>query len=285
MDKEHRGFLYALIAAFASAAMAIFGKLSAPIPVEMVVFVRFVLGLPILIWVIVHKKVNVSLKQISKHLLRSLAGLVALYCYFYSLKTIPLVNAVTFSNTIPLFMPFVALAWLRVLVSKMRFVAVSIGFVGVLILLRPTGNILEWGSVFGLGAGLFGAIALMGVRLLTKTESTRTILFYYFLISTVGSFFPAIFAWKPIVDVEHWIYLLLVGFFALIYQYMITQAFANAPATKVSTIGYLSIIIGGVSGWLVFGEVPNDWFLLAILLIIGGTLLALFDKTPPRTIN
>jgi len=285
MHKEHHGFLYGGVAALAAASMALFAKLAAPVPVETIIFVRFFLGLPFFLLSLFSKKVSFSFGQIPKYLLRSLMGLAALYCYFYAVKILPLVNAVTLANTIPLFMPFVALIWLKLVVSKMRFFALAVGFIGVLILLRPTNAIVEWGSILGLGCGIFGAVALMGVRLLSKTESAETILVYYFIICTFVTLFPAIATWKPIPDVTHWFYLLLISLFATIYQYTLTRAFIHAPATKVSTMNYLGVVFGGLFGWWVFGEVPDYWVWIGTVLIIASALLALFDKTPPRHIG
>ncbi|MES2273268.1 MAG: EamA family transporter [Chlamydiota bacterium] len=285
MHKEHLGFLYGTIAAIASAAMAVTIKLAADLPTETMVFARFVLGLPLLLPFIWHKRVHISLKLMPKHLVRGFAGLAALYCYFYAVKELPLVNAVTLSNTAPLFMPLVVWVWLRMIVSKLRMCALSLGFVGVLILLRPIGMVFEWASLAGLCTGLLVAIALLGVRQLSKTESTETILVYYFLICTVLTFLPMLLAWKPIPDFTHWMYLVVIAVVSMIFQFALTKSFSHAPATKASTLIYLAVVFGGLAGWLIFGEVPDVWVWIGTCLIILGALLALFDPTPSRHIH
>jgi drug/metabolite transporter (DMT)-like permease len=279
MHKEHHGFLYGSLAALSSAVMAIFIKLSSDVPNEMLLFFRFLIGLPFMLWY--GRGVSFTLTAVPKHLIRGIGGLLALYCYFYAVEKLPLVNAVTLSSAQPLFMPFIILIWFRLLVSPLRFWAIGIGFLGVLILMRPTGDLLEWGSLAGLGCSLFGAIALAGVRQLSKTESTESILLYYFIICTGLSFFPMIFTWKSISSWD-WFYLVLIGLIATVYQYTLTKAYTHAPATKVSTLNYLSVVFGGISGWLVFGEVPDYWVLLGAVLIIISALMAIFDKTPAR---
>ena len=72
MNKEHQGFLYAIIAACASALMAVFAKLNTSASVETIVFARFALGLPIVFWIIVHNNVDISLKKVPMHLVRAL---------------------------------------------------------------------------------------------------------------------------------------------------------------------------------------------------------------------
>lgn len=278
--KEIVGFVFGFFAALAAAIMAVLIKSSQGIPTQTMVFARFIVGLPFLLPFFLTKKVAFSFRVVPKHLLRALAGLATLYCYFYSVKMLPLVNAVTLGNTQPLFMPIVILIWLRVVVSKTRFIAVIIGFAGVLILLRPSNLMGDWASLIGLVGGFLSAIALVGVRVLSKEESTEAIICYYFLIATVFSFFPMFFEWTSIPDSKAWIHLLLIGVIATIYQYLITLSYTYAPASKVSTMNYLGVVFGGLSGWWFFGETPDYWVLLGSALIIGSALLALFDKTP-----
>jgi len=198
---------------------------------------------------------------------------------------LPLVNAVTLTNTAPLFLPILALVWLKLIVSKKRFLAAGLGFLGVVVLLRPTGDIVAMGSLLGLASGLFGAVALLSVRILSKTESTETILSYYFLIGAGLSFFPVFFDWKPIHEPIQWLYVILSGLCALVYQFTLTKAYTHAPATKVGTIGYLAVVFSGLLGWWIFAEVPDLWVLAGAILIVVGALIALFDQTPPRRLN
>lgn len=283
--REWIGFLLGFIAAVSAAIMAILIKDMSDIPVQTMVFARFMIGLPFLLSLVFAKKVHFSFKKVPKHLLRALAGIGTLYCYFYTIKVIPLVNAVTLVNTQPLFIPLVVLVWMRLIVSKLRFFAVIIGFVGVLVLLRPGSLFSDWASLIGLLGGLLSAIALVGVRILSREEPTEAILCYYFLIATVFSFFPMLFGWEPISNFKEWIYLIAIGAFATVYQYLITLSYSLAPASKVSTMNYFGVILGGLSGWLFFNEAPDIWVFVGSALIIVSGVLALFDKTPPRELH
>lgn len=279
--KEHHGFLYGIGAAIVSAGLATLTKLAVDVPNETIVFFRFAIGLPFIWAIAASKGVHFSFRQVPKHLIRGFAGFASLYFYVSAIKLIPIVNAITLSNTVPLFMPFVVMIWLRELVSKWRFVATAIGFLGVVVLLRPEKEILQLGSLFGLANGLCAAIALMGVRLLSKNESTEKILFYYFLLSTILATYPMLLAWKAI----SWLdlgYLMAIGVLSTLYQYLLTLTFTHAPATKASMLNYLSVIFGGVAGWLVFNEVPDVWVWVGAALIVISALFALWDKTPAR---
>lgn len=286
MHQEHHGFLYGIIAALSSAGTALFVKLSSSVSVSTLVFSRLAFGVPFMLWVIYYKKIDITWKKVPKNLTRNLGGLLALYSYFYAVQALPLVNAVTLNNTTPLFFPLLVLIWMKLIVSKRRFLATGLGFLGVVVLLHPTtGGFLSTGSVLGLVSGLFGAIALISVRILSKSESTETILSYYYLVGAFLSFFPMLFNWEPVAEPIQWVYVLLAALCGLVYQFTLTKAYTHAPATKVGTTNYLSVVFSGLLGWSIFNEVPDLWVLAGTILIICGAFMALFDKTPPRPLN
>ncbi len=282
MEKEHHGFIYGFLAALCSAVIAVLIKLAASVSTETLIFARFFIPLPFILWIGFHKNIDLSWKKIPGHLVRSLAGLTSMYCFFYAVKSLPIVNALTLSNTSPLFIPLIVLIWLKLVVSKMRYFALGIGFLGVIVLLRPAHFEFSLGSLAGLGTGLFSAIAYVTIRQLSKIESTETILAYYFLIASAIAFFPMLAAWKPISQPIDWIYILGLGIVSFFYQYVLTRSFTLAAASKVSTMNYLALIFGGLAGWWIFNEVPDLWVLLGSALIVLSALLALFDKTPPH---
>lgn len=285
MHKVHLGFLYGLIAALASAGVAVFTKLAMGVPTETMVFTRFAICF-LLLLPICKGKLQFSLASLPKHFIRDLCGLVSIYCYFYAVKNLPLVNATTLTNTTPLFMPLVILIWSRLVVSKGRFWAAGIGFLGVIIMMRPTpDHFLEWGSASGLATGLLSAISFLGIRKLSLTDTTETILFYYFGISTVLSFFPMIYNWQPVPEGVLWIYLFAIGVLSMVYQFATTKSFTHAPPSKVSSMVYLSVLFGGLAGWAIFDEKPDLWIYLGAALTIVGGILALLDQTPPRSFN
>lgn len=260
-------------------------RFAAEVPIETIVFVRSAVALPFFLPRVFCGAVQLSLKKIPGHLVRSLAGLTALYCYIYSVKTLPLVNAITLGNTAPLFIPLIVLIWLKLVISKKRMLAILIGFVGVVILLRPASLVIQFGNLTGLATGFFGAIALLQVRQLSRVESTETILVYYFLITTVIAFFPMILAWEPIPTRPQWLDVLLIGVFAMVFQYALTKCYTHAPASKAGTMSYLSVLFGAILGWAIFSETLDYWILLGAVLIIIGACLTLFDRTPPRKIR
>jgi len=100
------------------------------------------------------------------------------------------------------------------------------------------------------------------------------------LIATCITFFPMVAAWEPIPRPIDWVYILAMGIVSFIYQYVLTRSYTLVAATKVSTLGYLALVFGGLAGWWIFNEVPDLWVVMGSSLIILSAILALFDKTP-----
>lgn len=277
---EVKGFIYGIFASLMYASMATFVKFSSEISNETLIFFRNLICLIMILPGLLHTKTSLTTTKVPMHLCRAVFGLAAIYAYFYSIKHLPLANAVLLATTIPLFTPLVVFIWLRVKVPVRRVVAVFIGFAGVAIVLKPGDFTLELASVAGLLAGLSGAIALVSVRLLAKTEPTQRILFYFFLSCVILSFFPMMYNFEP-VDSYSWLLILGVGVTAVLFQYFLTKAFSYAPATKVSSLLYLNVVFGGIFSWMFFDQVPSIRLLIGALFIIIGGLLSLVERKGP----
>lgn len=284
MTREHQGLLYGVLAALANAWIAVFIKLAAAVPSETMVFIRFSMGLLILLPFYIQGKIKISRLHFSKHMVRAAIGLLSVYLYYFALKSLPIASAISLANTMPLFTPFVILIWLRLLVSKWRFIASGIGFVGVLLMLNPTHFSFELASFAALGTGLCASIVFVGIRQLSKVESTGAILFYYFAVATLISFFPCMYSWEPILDWKLWMYLIAMGIFGMLFQYLLTLAFSMAPSSKAGLTVYLAVVFGGILGWLIWDEVPRFWGVIGMGLTIAGGILAVLDHTQPRKI-
>lgn len=284
MTREHQGLLYGVLAALANAWIAVFIKLTAVVPSETMVFIRFFVGFLVLMPFYIRGKIKISRLHFSKHMVRAVIGLTSIYLYYFALKFLPIANAISLANTMPLFTPLVVLVWLRLLVSKWKFIASGIGFLGVLLMLNPTHFTFELASFAALGTGLCGAIAFVGIRQLSKVESVGAILFCYFAVATLISFFPCMYSWEPVVEPQLWVYLFMMGILGIIFQYLLTLAFSMAPSSKAGLTVYLAVLFGGLLAWLIWDEVPTFWGAIGMTLTIAGGALAVLDHTEPRKI-
>lgn len=219
-------------------------------------------------------------KQFPLHFMRAFASLASMYCLFYALKYLPLVDALLLSYTRPLFIPLVVFLWFKKKWTKNTWLGLITGFLGVALILKPDSFHFDVPALVGLGSGLFGAVAFTAIRRLTRTESANTILFYYFAISLPVAAFPLARCWKT-PDAKTWILLAVLGVLGTIYQQTMTRAYQYAQAHKVASILYSTIIFGAIFDWW-RGEFSLDYIsVIGIVLIVIGTLITLRQKDKP----
>lgn len=267
-DNPVRGAVLASGAALMFASMGGLIRLSsAQLPNEQVVFFRNLFGLLVLLPVVWQRGERIDLRTARPglHLVRSLFGLAAMYCFFYALSVLPLANAVLLNFTAPLFIPFVAMLWLGERVSPRIWFAILIGFSGVLLILRPGGGLYARGALFGLASGAFAAVAMVSLRKLSATEPALRVVVYYGVICTLVSLLPAVWSWQP-VDPHLFVILAGAGVFATLGQYLLSRGYGCAPAAQIAPFTYTSVVFAAVYGWLFWRELPG-WG------TAGGTLL------------
>lgn len=282
---ESKGFLFALIAALLYSIIVTFVKLASGINSATLVFFRNLICLIMLLPVLLKTKVSLKTSRPWLLLQRSLVGLLALYLSFTAAKKLPLVHATLLINTAPLFIPLVVGVWLKQRVPYQRALVLLLGFFGVFCILKPQGDLFQIGGILALGAGLCIATALVTIQQLTKTEPLERIMIYFFLSSILFSFPPMVINWNPIPTYRDWLILLSIGIFSFFYQYAITKAHQLAPATKVSSIAYLTVAFSGMWDWLLWKHLPDVWSLFGVILICGGGILSLLDKRPIRLLK
>ncbi len=280
--KEHHGLIYAILAAVLTAAIAVVVRWTASVPIITILFFRFFICFLCVTPFLWKRKVILTETSIRKHTPRALLGLLSMGCYFYSITHLSVMNAITLANTAPLFLPIVIFFWLKKILPIVRFIALGIGFVGIVVVLRPSPDMEIWAALIGLLGGLCIALVQIGIRELSKTESTETILTHYFFISTVVAFFPTIYFWQPIESIELWVNLVLMGVGSYLFQYCFTRALKSTGASKVSAMNYLGVPLGGLLGWWAFHEEPSLWTLVGTCLIIFGGVIAVLSKKEAR---
>jgi drug/metabolite transporter (DMT)-like permease len=214
------------------------------------------------------------------HVLRAVTGTACWYALFFAITQIPLANATLLTYSAPLWMPLVAWLVTRQRAAKATWVGAGIGFVGVLLVLRPQGHTFNLGELSALAGALFLAVAMMSVRWLGATEPMIRVLFYYFLLSTVMSVPIAVFDWEP-VPAQAWGWLIALGFAQLLSQILIVVAYRSAPAEKVGPFIYSVIVFTAVIDWIVWDHPPTLLTYVGMALVIGGGLVAIRAK--PKT--
>jgi drug/metabolite transporter (DMT)-like permease len=284
-DNLLRGALFMLASGLAFAVMgAIVKKVSGTLPNEMVVFFRNAAGFIALLPWIAHRGWHViKTERPRAHLVRSLFGLGAMYCFFYAIAHMPLASATLLNYSTPLFVPFIAWLWLREPVSQALRWILIIGFAGVILILKPGHDLYTSASLVGLASGLLAAFAMVGVRNLARSEPSTRIVFYFTLFGCVVSSVPLAWAWRT-PPVELWGWLIALGAVASLAQLLMTRAYASAPAAQVGPFTYSTTVFAALAGWLLWGELFDGLSLVGALAIVAAGALAIRYTARPANI-
>ena len=248
---------------------------------SMLVFFRQLIGFCCFLpFMAMNNKKNLQLKtnQLSLYLLRTFCNLSAMFCFYFALRYLPLTDAVLLSYTRPLFIPIIVYFWFHKKWNRPIWYGLFMGFIGVLIILKPDHKLFDIAALIGLASALFGAIAFTTLRRLTKTESSKQILFYYFTLSIPIAAVPLLVNWtNP--TLNQWGLLCLIGLGGALYQILLTRAYQCAKAFKVGSLLYSSVIFAWIFDQII-GKQAITWTpLLGIFLIIFGSITALKEET------
>lgn len=275
-DNLRRGALLMIAAGLLFAGVGVSVRvLSQSLPNEMVVFFRSAMGLVALLPLVWHRGWrNLGTRHLRGHLARGLAGVTAMYSYFYAIARLPLAEATLLNYSTPLFVPFIALLWLGEGVSARLGAAILTGFVGILLILKPGLELFTPVALIGLASGLFAALAVVGIRRLTRTEPAWRIVFYFSLTCTVISAVPLAWSWRT-PEPQLWLLLIGMGAIASLGQLLLTRAYAHAPAAQVGPFSYSTIVFAAMAGWGFWGEVLDLLSLAGAALVCAGGILAI----------
>jgi len=273
----HQGVLWMLIATFFFALMGTFVKLGGEsfTPTELV-FYRSSISLIFIIAIMRWNNVSYSSNYMKLHLTRSSIGFISLLFFFYAINHLPLSTAISLNYTSPLFLGLLMPLILKRRVKKWLFLAVTIGFLGVFFILKPTFENQDYfAGLIGLISGLGAAMAYLFVTQLgqLKEPVLRTI-FYFTLISTICSGFMMLFGEIHNTQFEHALILLGLGVSATVAQIAITKAYHVGNTLGNAGLSYLTIIFATIIGVVWFDEFIDSQTALGILLIIISGIFA-----------
>ncbi len=278
------GALFILLAEWFFASMGATVKLvTAELPSEMAVFMRNLFGLGLMIPLVWRRGLSGLKTTIFPiHLLRSVAGVSAMYCFFYALSQLQLADGMLLKMTSPLFMPLIALLWIGEALRKRILIALGIGFLGVVLVLNPEGEFNRVALV-GLLGGALAALAKVSLRRLGRSEPSVRVVFYFALLSTLISTVPMFWYWQT-PNLQQWALFALVGLMGTLGQLLLTRGYAIASAATVSPFTYASVLFGALYGYLFWYESVSLQFILGASLIGLAGVLALRGRQPAETL-
>ncbi len=264
-----------ILSAFAFAVMGVCIQVcSQTLPNGMVVFFRNAGGLFFMSPILFRGgRALLATRHIKEHMVRGLAGLSAMYCFFYAISQMRLADAILLNYTLPLFIPVVETLWLGEPFPVRLAAPLGLGFLGVVVVLHPGSGLVTRAALIGLLAGLLSAVAQTGIRRLTLTEPTVRIVIYFALMGSSLSALALPFVWvTPAPRV--WLIIFLLGLSATVGQLLLTKAYSYAPASQVGGFVYAGVLFAAFMDWLRLGLVPSAYFFTgAILVMASGALM------------
>jgi drug/metabolite transporter (DMT)-like permease len=271
-----KGAVLLALSAVMFATMGVFIRLAShTVGNEIVVFARNLAGLLLLLPImLLDRGVGFRTSVLGRHLWRTLTGLTAMYGFFYAIAHLPLSSAMVFTYSSPVFIPLVAWCFLGEPMTLRTWAAALVGFMGVLLVCKPTGGMFNHFALIGLGSSVLAAMAFVTVRALGATEPATRVVFYFALLSTIVSTIPLLWAGRAITVTEFGL-LAAVGALATLSQLCLTRAYALAPANRIGPITYLAIVVAGIYAWLLWGETPDAYAVAGTGLILAASLLGL----------
>lgn len=217
---------------------------------------------------------SLKTKKPIRHFVRAFSAVGCVVFYFFGLKFLLLSENIAIVHSAPIFAALLAVPILGERLGIHRISAIVIGFIGVIIIVKPGTDVFKLVSILPLISALFMASVYLSTRSLMNTDSSIAIIFYYSLALLITSivFLPNDFAIPNIVQL---IPLMSLGVVGSLGHYFMSQAAKNAEVVVISPFEYSSFLFVGIMGYIFYNEVPSISIIIGgILIIAGGVYIA-----------
>ncbi len=217
------------------------------------------------------------------HLVRLLGAFVALSSGIWAVAVLPLTSATTLGFTKVFLVVLLASRFLSEAVGPSRWTAVGVGFLGVLIVIRPgVAGLNDWHVAVPIVGAFGAALAQICVRRLSQTESTASLLTYQAIFIGLMSGAPLYWFWVT-PDAAGLLKLLLIGVLATAGQWLAVRALRLGEASIISNIQYIQLVYAAALGYLIFGEVPDQATLMGAAIIVVSAIVLLRRESAGRS--
>ncbi len=292
LEKIDIGVRYMLFASLMFALVGVFAKLASLHMSSLeVVFFRNIFGVLIIGAMVLKTPMMHVGGRPFLLIFRGVIGFLALLAFFYNIAHISLGEAMTFSKTSPIFTTIFAWIFLREKLSPKGWMAVFVGFIGMLFITQVVHFRLDIYDILGLFSGAGAGLAYTSVRELKKYYDTRAIVLSFMAIGTVGPLL--LFVLSPYLHVKElnfmlgrfvmpegdtWLYILGLGIFATLAQVYMTKAYGASKAGIVGAVSYANIPFSIIAGLFLGDNLPNLSVTAGICLIVLAGILVAKEK-------
>jgi drug/metabolite transporter (DMT)-like permease len=203
--------------------------------------------------------------------LRGLILMTATFFFFTGLKFMPIADAMAIFYVQPLLVVVLSALLLGEHLDAPRILAVIIGFVGTLVVIRPGFAEVDVSVIFPLGAGLCFALYVIVTRKLAGEAKAVTTTFQTAAIGAIVVSCMLPFIWVPPTSTQ-WLLMMLMAAFGVGGHYLVTKAYDYAEASLLAPFAYLEILMSIFAGWLFFADLPDRFTILGVTILIASAL-------------
>ncbi len=206
-----------------------------------------------------------------QHLARNLVHYLGQAGWLYALTLIPLAELISIEFTTPIWTAILAVLFLGEKMNARKIVAIALGILGVVTIVRPGVGTVAPGHVVVLGAAVSFGISMVLVKALTRTESVVRIIFWMLVIQSIVGLVPAWLEWRD-PPLSLWPWIVAIAFTGMSSHFCLARALTYADATIVSPMDFLRLPFTALLGWLVYSESVDALTVAGAALILIGNL-------------
>ena len=267
-----RAIIFMALASVLFVAMhALVRDLSKDLHPFQIAFFRASLGLIVLSPIILKNRCAIlRTSKIKLHALRGLLNTGAMLCFFYGLSITPLAQVTALSFAVPLFATLFAVLLLGEIIKIRRITALLIGFFGTLVIIRPGFIDFGLGPILILSQAIIWSLALMVIKVLTRTDSSLTIAIYASIFLSPMVLIAAIPVWQS-PTIYQLILMLIIATFGTIAQTLMNESLKLGETSVVMPVEFTRMIWAALFGYCFFSEVPDIFTWFGSVLIFGST--------------
>jgi drug/metabolite transporter (DMT)-like permease len=268
-----RGILSMLAAVTTFSVMdVILKRLVEDYPAMQVTFLRGAASLPLLLAgnAIFGQWRDLVPRRWMLHIARGFLSVALLWCFVYAVSQLSLADVYTIFMSAPLLITALSVPMLREHVGWRQWIAVFVGLVGVIIVLKPSGaGVVTIGGLAALASAVGYALNALTIRVLSRTDTSAATLLWSLLFMTIIAGILAASRWVP-VSWDHWWLIVGLGISGAVGQYFITEAFRRAPAAVIAPLEYTALAWGMLFDWVLWTVAPSLRMLTGAFIIVAS---------------
>ena len=276
MSKNHLGAIYMILSVLFFSFMDILIKVTDEYDVGQIMFFRALFGLVPIFFLIPKNRIKnfYKTKNIKLHFFRSFFGAIAMAAIFIGLRNLQLAEVTALAFSGPLWVVLFSMFFLSEKIRLKRWIAVGLGFIGVIIISKPGFDNLNfyyiYPIIFCIG---FAGVSILIRKLTLAGESIWLIAFYFSLVSGLGGLLTIPLGLWKMPSTYDFILLILIGLLGGIANLLLTQSYKLAEVTLTTPLKYLSLVIAIIFGFYFFEEIPSIYTLSGAALIVVSSAI------------